>query len=323
MRTDGDGTGNNADTDDDNDGASDLVDVFPLDPDEIADRDGDGIGDNADTDNDNDGSPDDVDAFPADPFEAQDTDGDGTGNNADADDDNDGVPDVVDAFPLDNKRSEADGSDTDGDGVDDSLDLDDDNDGIPDTIETTNQLDPLNAADALLDLDGDGRSNLDEFLAGGSIQVDDIGPVIDLISPYVIDADGQQTVPAFNVTATDAKDGPVTPTPDLAGAFSSGRHEIIWTAADAAGNAAISSQILEIRAIANWQPDQIASEGREVSLQVFLSGPAIRYPLTLPLSAGGSADAADFVAVPGSITIESGTSGSVSVGDRRRCRRRH
>ncbi len=45
---DNDGVGNNADTDDDGDGVSDILDTFPLDAFESADSDGDGVGDNAD-----------------------------------------------------------------------------------------------------------------------------------------------------------------------------------------------------------------------------------------------------------------------------------
>ena len=47
--------GNNANTDVDNDGVSDLADAFPLLPSETIDSDADGIGNNADTDDDNDG----------------------------------------------------------------------------------------------------------------------------------------------------------------------------------------------------------------------------------------------------------------------------
>ena len=44
--------------------------------------------------------------------------------------------------------------------------LDTDRDGIPDTVETALGLSPTNAADAFLDLDGDGMSNLAEYQAG-------------------------------------------------------------------------------------------------------------------------------------------------------------
>ena len=54
------------DTDDDNDGVLDSVDLFPFDSSEVSDFDGDGIGNNADTDDDNDETLDADDAFPFD-----------------------------------------------------------------------------------------------------------------------------------------------------------------------------------------------------------------------------------------------------------------
>jgi len=57
-------------------------------------------------------------------------------------------------------------TDTDKDGTDNSLDVDDDNDGLLDSYEVANALNPLDEADALLDKDGDGFSNLEEFEAG-------------------------------------------------------------------------------------------------------------------------------------------------------------
>jgi len=57
--------------------------------------------------------------------------------------------------------------DNDGDGIPDVNDPDDDNDGLPDTYEDQRAfLDPFNAADAALDQDGDGLTNLQEYQAG-------------------------------------------------------------------------------------------------------------------------------------------------------------
>ena len=61
---DGDGVGDNADLDDDNDGIPDLLDAFPH-------------------DHDNDGSPDETDGFPDDAVESTDCDSDGIGDSAD------------------------------------------------------------------------------------------------------------------------------------------------------------------------------------------------------------------------------------------------
>jgi len=87
--------------DTDNDGTPDYLDAFPNDPNEATDLDGDGIGDNADTDRDGDGVLNENDSFPNDPTESQDTDGDGIGDNADPDLDGDGVNNEDDYFPTD------------------------------------------------------------------------------------------------------------------------------------------------------------------------------------------------------------------------------
>ena len=150
VDTDGDGVGNNADTDDDGDGVADADDAFPLDSSETADTDGDGVGNNADTDDDGDGVADADDAFPLDSSETVDTDGDGVGNNADTDDDGDGVADADDAFPLDSSET----ADTDGDGVGNNADTDDDGDGVADADDAF----PLDASETT-DTDGDGVGN--------------------------------------------------------------------------------------------------------------------------------------------------------------------
>ena len=141
LDTDGDGVGDNIDTDDDGDGVLDVDDDFPLDGNEDTDTDGDGTGDNADTDDDGDGVLDVDDDLPLDDTEDTDTDSDGVGDNADTDDDGDGVDDTEDDFPLDPNED----TDTDGDGTGDNADTDDDGDGVSDTDETTDGTDPLDS----------------------------------------------------------------------------------------------------------------------------------------------------------------------------------
>ena len=94
-----------------------------------------------------------------------DLDGDGIGDACDPDIDGDGILNGTDIFPND----PSEWLDTDGDGLGDNIDPDADNDGIPDRIELTFGLDPLNANDAAPDKDGDGYTNLDEYLAGTGI----------------------------------------------------------------------------------------------------------------------------------------------------------
>ncbi len=185
LDTDGDFIGNNADTDDDNDGWADNDDDYPLDNsaflDPALDRDSDTINngvdncplaantDQIDTDangegdacsNDADGDGvinDGTDNCPlnANPDQLN-TDGLGDGGDVcDGDDDEDSVLDVDDLFPLDS----AEDSDLDGDNIGDNSDTDKDGDGVSDTQEGLDGTDPL-----LWDTDSDGFSDgVDQF----------------------------------------------------------------------------------------------------------------------------------------------------------------
>lgn len=175
---DGDGIPNWEDPDDDNDGLCDTADS-PLNLPEIcteddSDDDNDDIPDMDQKDNteywcylpfegravkgrceelgmdgrtiedgdlDNDGTPN---------FLDDDIDGDGKANDEDSDDDNDGVSDELD-------------NDRDNDGVQDGQE-DDDLDGMPNDWELANGLNPNDPNDAFEDPDGDGLTNLEEYL---------------------------------------------------------------------------------------------------------------------------------------------------------------
>ncbi|RDB06918.1 hypothetical protein [Runella aurantiaca] len=164
LDTDGDGTPDVTDTDDDADGILDTQDPKPL------DTDNDGTPNATDTDDDGDGILDTAEA----PGQGLDTDNDGTPNATDTDDDGDSIPDSAEIGVLDVTGkytlpdSDGDGLpdladattplDTDGDGIADATDTDDDGDGLTDTtdpkpLDTDNDGTP-NATDT--DDDGDG-----------------------------------------------------------------------------------------------------------------------------------------------------------------------
>ncbi|MHB1454052.1 MAG: InlB B-repeat-containing protein [Saccharofermentanales bacterium] len=159
--------------DTDNDGYKDSVDLYPLDSKRCngIDFDHDNIDDVFDTDDDNDGLSDHNEGLI------------GT-NPKDADSDDDGYIDGTDLFPLDNKK--VDGVDTDNDGTDDLFDTDDDNDGVLDAAD----LYPLDdkKADGI-DTDGDGTDDLFD-------NDDDNDGVLDAADLYPLDdkkADGIDT----------------------------------------------------------------------------------------------------------------------------------
>ena len=63
--------------------------------------------------------------------------------------------------------------DFDGDGLSDAVDVDDDNDLVPDAVEILWGMNPMDPADAILDLDGDGLSAQLEYATGGQPGVRD------------------------------------------------------------------------------------------------------------------------------------------------------
>jgi hypothetical protein len=81
----------------------------------------------------------------------------------DVDTDGDGILDSVDNCPTVGNPNQLD-FDVDGEG--DACDTDDDGDGMPDAWEAFYSLNPLDDADAGQNPDGDGYTNLEEYLLG-------------------------------------------------------------------------------------------------------------------------------------------------------------
>ncbi len=176
LDTDGDGTCNSGDVDDDNDGVADAQDGSPLDRfrcrdvendscddcsvtggppntgNDGTDTDGDGFCNVGDTDNDNDGVPDGADPFPDDPTKC--------GRDVDADTCDDCAIGVDGFGPKPDFTPSSDGLDTDADGACNAGDADDDNDGVLDGADPN----PLNRN---LCGDGDADTCDDCTLTGG------------------------------------------------------------------------------------------------------------------------------------------------------------
>ena len=168
LDTDFDGIGDACDSDDDNDGFSDEIEIEcssdPLDVNSRPiDTDADGIPDCNDPDDDGDGWSDLLETeCGSDPLDASstlpDTDQDQLANCKDDDDDGDGYLDedeiACGTDPLDALSIP---TDTDGDNIPNCIDTDDDGDSFFDQSELDCGSDPLDASSTPLDTDNDGE----------------------------------------------------------------------------------------------------------------------------------------------------------------------
>lgn len=259
-----------------------------------SDIDADGQGDACDTDIDGDGLDNTNDNCPlAASLDQTDSDNDRDGDICDADDDNDSVADTDDAFPLNPAYT-----------------ADSDADGLPDAYESDNGLNPNDASDASADLDGDGRSNLQEFEQGGDIAVDDVAPQLSVPGDRVVLSTGRRTPVDLGVaTAQDAKDGALVPLADKPSPFRPGRHLVNWSAVDAAGNQAEETQQIDVIPQVGFVGDaQWVAEGTTTNIMVALNGDAVTYPVTVPYSVSGTAtQGADFTLASGDLVIDNST----------------
>jgi hypothetical protein len=162
--------------------------------------------------------------------------------------------------------------------------------------------------------DTTGNTGTDTQLITINEQVDTTPPVISPPADVTVGATGVLTdVDLGNASAYDDVSGALTPVPDNLGPFTSGIHQILWHATDAAGNIAEAAQYVTVLPQANFSVDQNVSEGSTVTVTVLLSGEAAAYPVSVPYIVTGTAvNPHDHNATDGVIVISSGTTGSLS-----------
>lgn len=238
------------------------------------------------------------------------------------DTDSDTVPDFLDNCPLDGNNDQ---EDNDGDGDGDACDADDDNDGMPDTFEQANGFDPMDDEDANEDADGDGLSNLEEFLEDTDPTSDDVPPEFSGIGNLRVKATGYLTpVDLGDIRANDFADGgvdvviqsvngPTSIEDARRSLFRSGRTIITYRATDSSNNSATATQRVDVRPLASFIPDQVAAEDGSIEVKVLLSGEAPQYPVTVDYLVSGTSNSADHDAEDGTVTINSGTEGVITV----------
>jgi len=191
---------------------------------------------------------------------------------------------------------------------------DNDEDGLPDYFEIAQGLDPNDPSDALIDSDGDGVSNLEEFIQGSDINLDDQQPILTLPPNIDVIATGKFTGVDLGIaTAIDAKDGELLATPNQMGPFESGLHEVVWSATDSAGNTSTAIQYVAVTPLVSLLPDTFASEGSRLTVDVLLSGEAVNYPVDMELVVSGNATEADYAISATQLSIEEGRLATVEL----------
>ncbi|WP_198781555.1 Ig-like domain-containing protein [Shewanella putrefaciens] len=93
--------------------------------------------------------------------------------------------------------------------------------------------------------------------------------------------------------------------------FAPGEHIVYWQATDADGNTATKAQTIKVNPLVSVSKDQLVTEGSEVVVEVILNGSSPVYPVLVPYTVSGSADANDHTLVSGVAEISSGLSTSI------------
>jgi len=218
-------------------------------------------------------------------------------------------------------------ADFDQDGLGDLCDNDDDNDTIPDDIELANSLDPFNAADALLDTDGDGLNNAAEYQQclelinqGDSsvatsecqtILLDNVPPVITTNGDLTKISNDYLTSVELLASAVDSKDGWVELSANTMGPFRPGKHVVIWQAQDTQGNMAQVEQQVSILPLVRFSGYQQVIPNQAVTIPLSLSGAAIDYPVVIDFDVSGTATEQDHNLMTGQIIINDGEQGEI------------
>lgn len=140
------------------------------------------------------------------------------------------------------------------------------------------------------------------------------GPVLTIPADIEVDASGLLTpIELGTATALD-KFGLPVPVVAINGAkaFEPGENKVLWRSTDSAGKTSTKTQLVKVRPLISLSPDQVVAEGSQVTVGVVLNGPSPVYPLQVDYTVSGNADNNDHDLQSGSVTIQSGTTASIT-----------
>ncbi|WP_240479525.1 Ig-like domain-containing protein [Pseudoalteromonas rubra] len=139
-------------------------------------------------------------------------------------------------------------------------------------------------------------------------------PVITVPTDVTANATGLFTkVPLGTATAVDGN-GNTIPVSLVDGTtlFAPGTHFVYWEATDSQGAQSIATQNVFVNPLVSLEKNSEVAEEQSHTVSVFLNGLAPSYPVTIPYTVSGTADAADHDLADGQVVIESGTSGQIN-----------
>ncbi|MEH6395112.1 tandem-95 repeat protein [Pseudoalteromonas sp.] len=145
----------------------------------------------------------------------------------------------------------------------------------------------------------DGAENAPSITAPADILVNATGLFtrVDLGTAMAIDSQG-------NPLAVSVLDNKVI--------FAPGIHQVYWQAVDSNGRVAIASQQVRVNPQVSLAKNRIVAEQQNYTTHVYLNGPALDYPMVVPYTISGSADADDHDLVSGEVVIESGVMADIN-----------
>ncbi|WP_119860245.1 tandem-95 repeat protein [Pseudoalteromonas sp. MSK9-3] len=148
------------------------------------------------------------------------------------------------------------------------------------------------------------------FSASNTVDVPSIVPPTDV----VVDATGLYTKVALGTAVASDSNGNPLAVSFVGGqpVFAPGEHLAYWQTTDELGQQAVATQSVSVHPLISLQKDSLVAEEKTHTVDVYLNGPAVSYPVRIPYSVGGSADGNDHDLESGEFVIESGVQGQIS-----------